>query len=203
MTTPAAQDRAFFGHPRGLSTLFFTEMWERFSYYGMRALLLLYMTAPLTAGGLGFDTAQGGAIYGLYTSMVYLATHARRVDRRSADRSAARGAVRRHVYRRRALQHGAVVAGHVLSGPVPDRHRHGSSQGQRQRDRRQALRDRRHPPRCGFLDLLHGYQPRRVHRAADLWLPGSADLVALRVRRCRRGHVAWRDPIRAGRQLAG
>ncbi len=74
MRPPAAQDRAFFGHPRGLSTLFFTEMWERFSYYGMRALLLLYMTAPLTAGGLGFDTAQGGAIYGLYTSMVYLAT---------------------------------------------------------------------------------------------------------------------------------
>ena len=74
MRPSAAQDRAFFGHPRGLSTLFFTEMWERFSYYGMRALLLLYMTAPLTAGGLGFDTAQGGAIYGLYTSMVYLAT---------------------------------------------------------------------------------------------------------------------------------
>ena len=49
-------------------------MWERFSYYGMRALLLLYMTAPLSAGGLGFDAAQGGAIYGLYTSMVYLAT---------------------------------------------------------------------------------------------------------------------------------
>ena len=74
MVTPTAQDRAFFGHPRGLSTLFFTEMWERFSYYGMRALLLLYMTAPLSAGGLGFDAAQGGAIYGLYTSMVYMAT---------------------------------------------------------------------------------------------------------------------------------
>ncbi|HWI18488.1 MAG TPA: peptide MFS transporter [Vicinamibacterales bacterium] len=74
MATTPAQDRAFFGHPRALSTLFFTEMWERFSYYGMRALLLLYMTAPVTAGGLGFDTAQGGAIYGLYTSMVYLAT---------------------------------------------------------------------------------------------------------------------------------
>ncbi|MBA2305350.1 MAG: peptide MFS transporter [Acidobacteria bacterium] len=73
---PAAHpgDTAFFGHPRGLSTLFFTEMWERFSYYGMRALLLLYMTAPLAAGGLGFDTAQGGAIYGLYTSMVYMTT---------------------------------------------------------------------------------------------------------------------------------
>ena len=73
---PAASihDRAFFGHPRGLSTLFFTEMWERFSYYGMRALLLLYMTAPIAAGGLGFDTARGGAIYGLYTSMVYMTT---------------------------------------------------------------------------------------------------------------------------------
>jgi proton-dependent oligopeptide transporter, POT family len=75
-TGPVAHpgDTAFFGHPRGLSTLFFTEMWERFSYYGMRALLLLYMTAPIAAGGLGFDTAQGGAIYGLYTSMVYMTT---------------------------------------------------------------------------------------------------------------------------------
>ena len=114
MTTPTAQDRAFFGHPRGLSTLFFTEMWERFSYYGMRALLLLYMTAPLSAGGLGFDAAQGGAVYGLYTSMVYLATHAGRVDRRPADRSAPRRALRRHHHRRRALQHGGAVAGHVL-----------------------------------------------------------------------------------------
>jgi POT family proton-dependent oligopeptide transporter len=69
-----AGDRAFFGHPRGLSTLFFTEMWERFSYYGMRALLILFMTAAPAAGGLGFDTATAGAVYGLYTSMVYLLT---------------------------------------------------------------------------------------------------------------------------------
>jgi proton-dependent oligopeptide transporter, POT family len=69
-----AHDAAFFGHPRGLSTLFFTEMWERFSYYGMRALLILFMTAPAAAGGLGFDTAVAGAIYGLYTSMVYMTT---------------------------------------------------------------------------------------------------------------------------------
>jgi POT family proton-dependent oligopeptide transporter len=65
-------DRSFFGHPRGLATLFLTEMWERFSYYGMRALLILFMTAAPAAGGLGFDTATAGAIYGLYTSMVYL-----------------------------------------------------------------------------------------------------------------------------------
>jgi POT family proton-dependent oligopeptide transporter len=71
---PAAHDRSFFGHPRGLSTLFMTEMWERFSYYGMRALLILFMTAAPAAGGLGFDTATAGAIYGLYTSMVYMTT---------------------------------------------------------------------------------------------------------------------------------
>ncbi len=70
-TFEVVTDRSFFGHPRGLSTLFFTEMWERFSYYGMRALLILFMTAPLAAGGLGFDTGVAGAVYGLYTSMVY------------------------------------------------------------------------------------------------------------------------------------
>jgi proton-dependent oligopeptide transporter, POT family len=70
--SPTQDDRAFFGHPRGLSTLFFTEMWERFSYYGMRALLILFMTAAPAAGGLGFDTSTAGAVYGLYTSMVYM-----------------------------------------------------------------------------------------------------------------------------------
>lgn len=64
--------RGFAGHPQGLTTLFFTEMWERFSYYGMRALLILYMTAPLVQGGLGFDTPKAGHIYGLYTGSVYL-----------------------------------------------------------------------------------------------------------------------------------
>jgi POT family proton-dependent oligopeptide transporter len=68
----SSTDTAFFGHPRGLSTLFFTEMWERFSYYGMRALLILFMTAPAARGGLAFDTAVAGAVYGLYTSMVYM-----------------------------------------------------------------------------------------------------------------------------------
>ena len=63
---------AFFGHPRGLATLFFTEFWERFSYYGMRALLILFMTAGAVQGGLGFTTRQAGAIYGLYTGSVYL-----------------------------------------------------------------------------------------------------------------------------------
>ncbi len=68
--TTATQAR----HPRGLMTLFFTEMWERFSYYGMRALLILYL-AEATIGqnpGMGLDVATSGAIYGLYTGLVYL-----------------------------------------------------------------------------------------------------------------------------------
>jgi POT family proton-dependent oligopeptide transporter len=69
---PAAPAREFFGHPLGLANLFFTEMWERFSYYGMRALLLLFMTAAVGEGGLGLSTEKSGAIYGLYTAGVYL-----------------------------------------------------------------------------------------------------------------------------------
>src|SRR6266850_6238178 len=67
----AAVDRGFFGHPRGLSTLFFTEMWERFSYYGMRAFLLYYITASVARGGLGFSDAQGASIYGTYTGSAW------------------------------------------------------------------------------------------------------------------------------------
>lgn len=61
-----------FGHPKGLRTLFFTELWERLSYYGMRALLVLFLTAAVEQGGFGMTTAMAGAIYALYTSMVYL-----------------------------------------------------------------------------------------------------------------------------------
>lgn len=60
------------GHPKGLTTLFFTEFWERFSYYGMRAILVLYMVAPLAQGGLGYDVAKATGIYGTYTMSVYL-----------------------------------------------------------------------------------------------------------------------------------
>jgi len=66
-----ALDTGFFGHPKGLSTLFFTEMWERMSYYGMRALLVLFMTASLQEEGLAFTVAASTAIYGLYTGAVY------------------------------------------------------------------------------------------------------------------------------------
>ena len=70
--TPGGDRRqqTFFGHPRGLSTLFFTEMWERFSYYGMRALLVLFMI-DTARGGMGMGKAEAGAVYGLYTFAVY------------------------------------------------------------------------------------------------------------------------------------
>ncbi len=66
-------DAGWFGHPRGLSTLFFTEMWERFSYYGMRAFLTFYMVAPVASGGLGFDVKHATSIYGTYTAGVWAA----------------------------------------------------------------------------------------------------------------------------------
>ncbi len=78
MSTPSeagplgADDSGFAGHPRGLAPLFLTEVWERFSYYGMRAILVLYMVAPAAQGGLGFDTKKAASIYGTYTMAVYL-----------------------------------------------------------------------------------------------------------------------------------
>jgi POT family proton-dependent oligopeptide transporter len=66
--------RTFFGHPVGLSTLFFTEMWERFSYYGIRPLLVLFMTAALAQGGFGFERQTASSIVGIYAACVYLAS---------------------------------------------------------------------------------------------------------------------------------
>ena len=69
-----AESRGFFGHPIGLSTLFFTEFWERFSYYGIRPLLVLFMSAALADGGFGIERSQASAIVGIYAASVYLAS---------------------------------------------------------------------------------------------------------------------------------
>lgn len=73
MSPPRHPDKGFFGHPAGLSTLFFTELWERFSYYGMRALLVLFLVEALEQGGMGLDDTTAYAIYGLYAAGVYIA----------------------------------------------------------------------------------------------------------------------------------
>jgi len=72
-TENTTANEGFFGHPIGLKTLFLTEMWERMSYYGMRALLVLYMTGALTGfnPGLGWSSIEAQAIYGIYVGMVY------------------------------------------------------------------------------------------------------------------------------------
>ncbi|HVZ50318.1 MAG TPA: peptide MFS transporter [Gemmatimonadaceae bacterium] len=75
---PSAEEvvanRSFFGHPRGLGTLFAVEMWERFSFYGLRPLLILFMTAALTSKGFGFDRPKAAAIVGIYAACVYLSS---------------------------------------------------------------------------------------------------------------------------------
>ncbi len=70
--TTAQRNGLIAGQPRGLSTLFFTELWERFSYYGMRALLTLFMVAPIAEGGMALGVEDAGRIYGNYTMAVYL-----------------------------------------------------------------------------------------------------------------------------------
>lgn len=72
--TVAAEGKQIFGQPRGLATLFLTEMWERFSYYGMRAILMLFMVATVGRGGLGIDDKTASSIYGLCLAGGYLAS---------------------------------------------------------------------------------------------------------------------------------
>lgn len=74
MSKQKDNDTAFFGQPRGLSTLFFTEMWERFSYYGMRAILLFYMYYAVSKGGLGINQTTAASIMSIYGSLVYLSS---------------------------------------------------------------------------------------------------------------------------------
>ena len=68
------KQKTFFGHPMGLSTLFFTEMWERFSYYGMRAILLYYMYYSVQDGGLGMDKTTAASVMAIYGSLVFLSS---------------------------------------------------------------------------------------------------------------------------------
>ena len=70
--SPQASTRTLFGQPIGLATLFLTELWERFTYYGIQSLLILFMVAPAAKGGLGLDDKSSASIYGLYVGSTYL-----------------------------------------------------------------------------------------------------------------------------------
>jgi len=71
-TASSPPGKTLFGQPRGLATLFFTEMWERFTYYGMRAILILFMVSAVAQGGLGIDDKTASSIYGLFVAGSYL-----------------------------------------------------------------------------------------------------------------------------------
>jgi len=71
-TLATREPSTLFGQPRGLATLFFTEMWERFTYYGMRAILILFMVSTVSGGGLGIDDTTASSIYGLFVACSYL-----------------------------------------------------------------------------------------------------------------------------------
>ena len=71
-TTPSREDRGLFGHPRGLPWMLNVEMWERFSYYGMRAILLYFITDTMAHGGLGLSDTSGQVVIALYGMAVYL-----------------------------------------------------------------------------------------------------------------------------------
>src|SRR5579871_243878 len=70
--SPADTTGTLFGHPRGLATLFLTEMWERFTHYGMRAILVLFMVSAATDGGLGLSDRAATSVYGLFVASCYL-----------------------------------------------------------------------------------------------------------------------------------
>ena len=99
MDATTSDRSGFGGHPRGLTTLFFTELWERFSYYGMRAILVLFMVTPVAQGGLGFDVKRARLLYGTYTMSVYLTALPGGLPRRPGARGAAGGPDRRSHHR--------------------------------------------------------------------------------------------------------
>ena len=178
-----ASQSQWFGQPRGLSTLFFTEMWERFSYYGMRGILLLFLVNAVATGGFGMSDKTASAIYGLYVGLVYLMALP---GGWIADRI---------LGQRRAVFLGAciIAAGHfsmalptrahLLPGPLPDRRRHGIAQAQCQRDGGRPLSRRGRAAGRRLLDLLLGHQHRRSLRPARLRLSRGEDQLAPGLRR--------------------
>ncbi len=123
----------FGGHPRGLTTLFFTELWERFSYYGMRAILVLYMVTPAAQGGLGFDAKRAASIYGTYTMSVYLTAipGGLLADRVLGARLAVLSADRSSRWATFPWCFGSMAAFYARHGP--DRGRHRAAQAEHQR----------------------------------------------------------------------
>ena len=201
---PAELDRAFFGHPRGLSTLFFTEMWERFSYYGMRALLILFMTAAPAARRARASTRRPRAPSTASTRRWSTWPAAGRLDRGPAHWAAPGGALRRHPHRAAGTSALAIPAiATFYPGLVLIVFGTGLLKPNVSAIVGQLYATERHAARRGVLDLLHGDQPRRVIAPLVCGWLGQRIELAPRIRRGRRRHDARRDPVRLGGHALG
>jgi hypothetical protein len=176
-----SESRTFFGHPYPLGSLFFTEMWERFSFYGIRPLLILFMAATVYDGGLGLARENASAIVGIFAGSMYLAALP---GGWLADN---------WLGQRKAVWYGSILIalGHLsiaLSAVMGTNlffiglmfivH---------------AVQERRCTSRRRFLAVLHGHQHRFVHRPADLRLADQVTRLALGLR-----HRRYRDAGGAG-----
>ena len=189
-------DTRFFGQPGVLATLFGVEMWERFSFYGMQGILLIYLYYSASKGGLGLEEATAAGIVGAYGGVVYLSTI---LGAWIADRL---------LGSERTLFYSAVVimAGHIalalLPGffgvgvGLPHRSRQRRAEGERDLARRCPLRPGRRTARRRILAVLPRHQPRRAGRpAADR--PAQQDLgLPLRLRPRRDRHGGGPGPVR-------
>ena len=206
----------FRDHPPGLGVCFLVEMWERFSYYGMRALLIFYLTQHFL-----FSDSRAFVLYGAYASMVYLLPvlggavadplarpaqggHVRRAaaGRRSLpddDRGAGggRGLVRGRA-RRRAQR---LPPEPVLLGAGPDRHGRRIPQDERLHRRRRPLREGRPATGLRLHGLLHGDQPGRGGRTAALRVARPDLRLALRIRSRRRRHAGRAAAVPEGPEV--
>ena len=208
----------FLGHPKGLYLLFVTEMWERFSYYGMRALLVLYAAAATHAAnpGLGWADAQALTLYAWYTGFVYLTPlfggwladnflgQRKSVIIGGLDHGGraihARGAARHDGHEQRFLALGPRHrlprhADEFLRRPAPAHSRQRAVQAEHLDDGRRPVSAGRRPARRRVRDLLHGHQHRRLPRAARLLdaRRGSHLRLARRLLRGRHRHAAVGD----------
>ena len=162
-------------HPKGLYLLFATEMWERFSYYGMRALLILYLTKSYIDGGLGFTEESATLIYGFFTGFVYFTPliGGWLADKFGFGRMVTIGT-------RYAFSICRSATAYNRKRILQTKHFHIG---------RQAVRRKRHPPRCRFYHILHGHKHRRLFLSAHHRLSGCEIRVHLRISGSGHRHV--------------
>ena len=179
-------------------------MWERFTFYGMRALLVLFLVDAVATGGYGFDDKTATAIYGLYTAAVFMAALPGGwiADRLiGAQRAVMAGGTTDDRRQPDAGDSGAAAT--VLRGPRRDRPGRRAAEAEHLHAGRRALPRGRRPARRGLHDLLHGDQPRRVHRAVDRRLARAQVRLAHGIPRGGRRHAARPAAVLAVARTAG